>query len=1698
MLSDNKGCGRRRRARRTNGRGNLHVGKSLPKGVSYHPISLERKDSEAEISRRQSQQITRGRGAAARGFGLKYNSKLYETHVMTTLDTQGDMSPQNFIRGDYEGGWKYDTDFDLRVINRNDGLEEPLQISDSCGKPNYKAVYIWKLIMYFPDGTQHEFRPTGYSDTSQSFYGQLQTGDGYFNVDTTGLTNDLSYGSIAGPCPNYQTVLVPGQDPNSHMTYYSTDGTFMRLEIPNGQSTRYPATWTLYMPDGSKVTRGEQGGTLPQRIYDSNGNFVTSSQVTLPDSSIVTGHVDQFGRYVARKVVSPLEDRIIKRGVDGQTVEWIIRWKHITVIKKYTTSTTINGIGRCCYSDQVLVHRPRVIDEIEVPAQLGGQKYIFEYNGHEGHVEWNQSIGSPNSSPGWGDLISVTLPSGAKAEYEFSTTIPFVAFDVDDLMPLLGGVREKRLIYDVSYDGSTHQEIDTWSYSRSSNSAAITGPDGGVTTQSFYSTNTDNELSGRVHRERTPNGIITERIWKRNIIGGCPQYGCGSMRRLNTYVKTEFVTIPDSAGNPILTAIKDYDFDKNGNVTKITEYDWASYNSLPRDSAGKVSGIPGTATIKRITENVFYNPTYDAANENSTADNVNAYWNSSSPRVTSAIDSTTVKADDNTPVSRTEIDYDNPSTTANPVATRVWDSWKGGQYRAYSSPLTPTNSISSTVQYDQYGNPELITDPNNAKTHITYGSIVGPNGTVSGLYPTQTVAAYGTTLARTSAATYDFHTGLALTSTDVDNNVSNETVYDALGRPTVTKSAVGTALESWTQTTYHDGSLSDPRRYVVVRSDLETKGDGKKVATQFFDQLGRVRLAKTLEDAATQDPYNETHGIKVQTRYSTGDPHSYQLTSNPYRADYPSNETDPTMGWTRSKSWNTGRKQEVETFSGPSLPFPWGTNANATGIVTTDIDAGRTLVTDQAGKQRISKTNALGQLKEVWEILAASEPGSESVAFPNTSIAHGFKTTYNYDTLNNLTTVNQGAQQRNFTYSSLSRLLSATNPESGTFSYQYDLNGNLTQKDDARGVRTSYVYDVLNRVTNRNYSTPGGTPSNYQTTPNVAYTYKMTAPGLGNLIKVESSVSTTEYTSFDILGRVTGHRQTTDGKEYETDYTYNLSGALIEQTYPSGRKVKNTFDMNGNLAQVQSQKNATDIWRPYAGNFVYTAAGAVSSMKLGNGKFENTTFNSRLQPTQIGLGSSATNQGLLKLNYNYGTTNNNGNILSQTITVPTVGQTTGFVAIQNYSYDSLNRLKQATENITPNGGSQSLSWQQTYTFDRYGNRNFDEANTTTLPKDCTESGNPVVCEAIRPIVNPSVNTGNNRLNGYTFDPAGNTTVDAEGRQFTYPTENKQVKVKDPQNQTIGEYSYDGDAKRVKKFVPATGEATLFVYDIQGKMVAEYSTQIEQSPKINYVTHDYLGSPRILTDQFGLVVSSRDFMPYGEEITRTSYGQDSVREKFATYERDEETDLYFAQARIYPDTLGRFSSVDPVFESMEMAMPQSMNRYTYVLNNPLFFVDPNGELWMLVKGQQNPQWVDECPTNTTCFAALALENVNRGLNVYGSKNADDVTEYSANKDGQIDVRELSQHHDAQFIVADHQKIPEEFLSVNAAGTLFNVAELYSQTFKDDEKLVMTAGNMANGRPCTNSNGTPCHGGHKGDDIDLRYMGVDGKVLAGENS
>ena len=113
------------------------------------------------------------------------------------------------------------------------------------------------------------------------------------------------------------------------------------------------------------------------------------------------------------------------------------------------------------------------------------------------------------------------------------------------------------------------------------------------------------------------------------------------------------------------------------------------------------------------------------------------------------------------------------------------------------------------------------------------------------------------------------------------------------------------------------------------------------------------------------------------------------------------------------------------------------TSPGASGEPAAAYVRDQTTVTDTALKKVDRFEDGLGRL---WRVV--EDPAGLNYA-----------TQYQYDPLGNLTSVSQGSQTRTFLYSSVSRLLSATNPESGLVApYLYDANGNLTSRSDARGV----------------------------------------------------------------------------------------------------------------------------------------------------------------------------------------------------------------------------------------------------------------------------------------------------------------------------------------------------------------------------------------------------------------------------------------------------------------------------------------------------------------------------------------------------------------------------------------------------------------------------------------------------------------------
>jgi RHS repeat-associated protein len=121
----------------------------------------------------------------------------------------------------------------------------------------------------------------------------------------------------------------------------------------------------------------------------------------------------------------------------------------------------------------------------------------------------------------------------------------------------------------------------------------------------------------------------------------------------------------------------------------------------------------------------------------------------------------------------------------------------------------------------------------------------------------------------------------------------------------------------------------------------------------------------------------------------------------------------------------------------------------------------------------------------------------------------------------------------------------------------------------------------------------------------------------------------------------------------------------------------------------------------------------------------------------------------------------------------------------------------------------------------------------------------------------------------------------------------------------------------------------------------------------WLVSDHLGTPRMIFDQTGALANMKrhDYLPFGEELfaptggrtTAMGYsGGDDVRQQFTSKERDIETGLDYFLARYYASTQGRFTSPDDFWKDSQIGDPQSWNKYGYVRNNPLRYIDPSGE------------------------------------------------------------------------------------------------------------------------------------------------------------
>lgn len=120
-------------------------------------------------------------------------------------------------------------------------------------------------------------------------------------------------------------------------------------------------------------------------------------------------------------------------------------------------------------------------------------------------------------------------------------------------------------------------------------------------------------------------------------------------------------------------------------------------------------------------------------------------------------------------------------------------------------------------------------------------------------------------------------------------------------------------------------------------------------------------------------------------------------------------------------------------------------------------------------------------------------------------------------------------------------------------------------------------------------------------------------------------------------------------------------------------------------------------------------------------------------------------------------------------------------------------------------------------------------------------------------------------------------------------------------------------------------------------------------QVTYYHGDHLGSTNVITDESGNKKELVEYTPYGEAVTHDNIDEDDEVDQYFTGKTlDDETGYYYYGARYYDPSLGRFLTADSI--TPDEANPQALNRYSYVYNSPLNYIDPSGHFpWLALLG-----------------------------------------------------------------------------------------------------------------------------------------------------
>ena len=544
-----------------------------------------------------------------------------------------------------------------------------------------------------------------------------------------------------------------------------------------------------------------------------------------------------------------------------------------------------------------------------------------------------------------------------------------------------------------------------------------------------------------------------------------------------------------------------------------------------------------------------------------------------------------------------------------------------------------------------------------------------------------------------------------------------------------------------------------------------------------------------------------------------------------------------------------------------------------------------TTITSPNGKSRSSTLNSTG-----WLASATDEAGT-AVTFTYNSLGKPLTTTVAGD-VTNITYDDRGFRQ------SLQDV-NMPNP----IQYVYDAYGQLVSQTNQHGQNTTYQYDVAGQITQ-------------QTAPErtLTYQYVSNGNGIGQIQTILQNNNIVRSYAYTPLGQMASITEKIDNVDYTSSYIYNTNGLLQQRQSPSGMNV--TYQYNyGMLTAMRNAENNALLWQANTIN----ALGQITQSTLGNGLQRVTGYDTYHLPNQIELKDGSTVVDVVGYGFN-----------------PTTGNLTSRNDISNsrnelFGYDALNRLDSLRLN---NGVFNRMTYHPNGNINtKYNVGTYQYANNSHAVSGIS---NPV--PGYNHPAFTLTNTSYHRPSSLTL--AGNP---AKKMDFEYNADNQRNKTLYYENNVLEKTMYY--VGNYEKEMIEGGSINEYDYIYSPEGLAAIAVKTGGVRTIYYTHLDHLGSLRVVTTAAKTIQTRYHYDAWG---SRTLVAGASITNRgFTGHEHLPEFGLINMNARLYDPVIGRFFSLDPFV--VDNTYSQDFNRYTYARNNPLIYIDPDGEWVHIVIG-----------------------------------------------------------------------------------------------------------------------------------------------------